>query len=197
MVAPKLVRRRAFAVAFAGLAATTALAGCGGDAGSSNGAETGFVNIQSGISQVSAGGRQAMPALSGTTLQGKAMNVSYTGHVTVINVWGSWCTPCREEAPDFAEAAQKYAAKGVEFVGINTRDDNAAAIAYNSLFGIKYPSLQDPDETLVLDLKQIIPATSVPSTIIVDSTGKVAVRALGGITEPELAQEINYALAGS
>jgi thiol-disulfide isomerase/thioredoxin len=195
MVAPKLVRRRAFAVAFAGLAATTALAGCGGDAGSSNGAETGFVNIQSGISQVSVGGRQAMPALSGTTLQGKSMNVSYSGHVTVVNVWGSWCTPCREEAPDFAEAYGKYAPKGVEFIGINTRDDNAAALSYDSSFGIKYPSLQDPDETLVLALKQIIPATSVPSTIIVDSTGKVAVRILGGVTAAQLEREIAYTQA--
>ena len=138
-----------------------------------------------------------MPALSGTTLQGKSLSVSYPGHVTVINVWGSWCTPCREEAPDFAEAYQKFAGKGVEFVGIDSRDDNAAALAYDSQFGIKFPSLQDPNETLVLALKQIIPATSVPSTVIVDADGKVAVRALGGITEPELAQEIDYAMSGS
>jgi thiol-disulfide isomerase/thioredoxin len=192
MVAPKLARRRAFAVAAAGLAATAVLAGCSSGSGSSNGAQTGYVSVTTGISQVTAADRQAMPALSGTTLQGGSLSVSYSGHVTVINVWGSWCTPCREEAPDFAEAA-----KGVEFVGINTRDDNAAAIAYNSSFGIKYPSLQDPNETLVLDLKQIIPATSVPSTVIVDRSGKVAVRALGGITEPELLKEIDYTLAGS
>ena len=197
MVAPKLVRRRALAVAVAGLAATAALAGCGSDSGSSNGAETGFVNVQTGISQFSAAQRQAMPALSGTTLQGKSLSVSYTGHVTVVNVWGSWCTPCREEAPDFAEAYQKFGSKGVDFVGINTRDDNAAALAYDAQFGIDFPSLQDPDETLVLALKQVIPATSVPSTVIVDSSGKVAVRALGGITEPELAQEIDYAMSGS
>ena len=197
MVAPKSARRRTLAVAAASLAAAAVLAGCGSSSGSSNGAQTGYVTVTTGISQVNAADRQAMPALSGTTLQGKSLSVGYTGHVTVINVWGSWCTPCREEAPDFAEAYQKYKAKGVEFVGINTRDDNAAAIAYNSQFGIPYPSLQDPDETLVLDLKQIIPATSVPSTVIVDSSGKVAVRALGGITEPELLKEIDYTLSGS
>lgn len=197
MVAPKSARRRTLAVAATSLAAAAVLAGCGSSSGSSNGAQTGYVTVTTGISQVNAADRQAMPALSGTTLQGKSLSVGYTGHVTVINVWGSWCTPCREEAPDFAEAYQKYKAKGVEFVGINTRDDNAAAIAYNSQFGIPYPSLQDPDETLVLDLKQIIPATSVPSTVIVDSSGKVAVRALGGITEPELLKEIDYTLSGS
>jgi thiol-disulfide isomerase/thioredoxin len=197
MVAPKLARRRALAVAAASLAAAAVLAGCGSGSGSSNGAQTGYVSVTTGISQVAASDRQSIPALTGTTLQGKSMSVSFSGHVTVINVWGSWCVPCREEAPDFAEASQKYASQGVQFVGINTRDDDAAAIAYDSQFGIKYPSLQDPDETLVLTLKQIIPATSVPSTVIVDSSGKVAVRALGGITEPELVKEIDYTLAGS
>ena len=197
MVGPKLTRLRAVAVAVAGLAATAALTGCTGDSGSSNGAETGFVNVQAGISQVSVGARQAMPALSGTTIQGKPLSVSYPGHVTVVNVWGSWCSPCREEAPDLAEAYQKYASKGVDFVGINTRDGDAQGLAYDSQFGIKYPSLADPDETLVLALKSVVPVTSVPSTVIVDSSGKVAVRALGGITEPELLQEINYAMAGS
>ena len=197
MVAPKLARRRALVVAAASLAATAALAGCGSDSGSSNGAETGYVSVTVGITQIRVADRQTMPALSGSTLQGKSLDVSYPGHVTVVNVWGSWCTPCREEAPDLAEAYGKFESKGVEFVGINTRDDNAAALAYNAQFGIKYPSLQDPDETLVLALKQIIPATSVPSTVIVDSSGKVAVRVLGGITEPELVQEIDYAMAGS
>jgi len=197
MVAPKLVRGRTLAVAATGLAAAALLAGCSSGTGSSNGANTGFVSVTTGISQVAAAARQSAPALTGSTLQGKPLSVAYSGHVTVINVWGSWCTPCREEAPDFAEAYSKYKSKGVEFVGIDTRDDNAAAISYTSQFGIQYPSLQDPYESLVLDLKQIIPATSVPSTVIVDSSGKVAVRALGGITEPELEQELNYALAGS
>ena len=197
MVAPKLVRGRTLAVAATGLAAAAVLAGCSSGTGSSNGANTGFVSVTTGISQVATADRQSAPALSGTTLQGQPLSVSYPGHVTVINVWGSWCTPCREEAPDFAEAYTKYKSKGVEFIGINTRDNDAAAIAYTTQFGIEYPSLQDPDETLVLDLKQIIPATSVPSTVIVDSSGKVAVRALGGITEPELEQELDYTLAGS
>jgi thiol-disulfide isomerase/thioredoxin len=196
MVAPNLACRRASAAVAASLAATAVLAGCSG-AGSSNGAQTGYVTVATGISQVPTADRQAMPALSGTTLQGKPLSLSYAGHVTVVNVWASWCVPCREEAPDFAEASQKYESKGVQFVGINFEDDSAAAIAYNAQFHISYPSLQDPDESLVLQLKQIIPATSVPSTVIVDSSGKVAVRALGGTTEPELLKEIGYTLTGS
>jgi thiol-disulfide isomerase/thioredoxin len=196
MVAPNLAGRRASAWVAASLAAIALLAGCSG-AGSSSGAQTGYVTVASGISQVPTADRQAMPTLGGTTLQGKPLSLSYAGHVTVINVWASWCVPCREEAPDFAEASQTYESKGVQFVGINFEDNDAAAIAYDSQFHISYPSLQDPDETLVLRLKQIIPATSVPATVIVDSAGKVAVRALGGTTEPQLIKEIQYTLTGS
>jgi thiol-disulfide isomerase/thioredoxin len=117
--------------------------------------------------------------------------------VTVINVWGAWCTACREEAPSLSEVADKYAAKGVQFLGIDTLDNDANALSYDSRFGISYPSLADPDQTLVLDLKSLIPSEGVPSTLIIDSNGMVAVRAIGGITEPELDQDLTYALSGS
>jgi thiol-disulfide isomerase/thioredoxin len=176
------------------LSATAALtAGCSGT-GSSDGGNIGYVSVSTGITEIKAADRQAAPQLSGTTLTGASYATAYQGHVTVINIWGSWCTPCREEAADFAEAYQKYKAKGVQFVGINTRDNNAAALAYQSQFKIGYPSLQDQDETLVLALKTIVPATSVPATVIVDANGKVAVRCLGGITEPELIKELDYTL---
>jgi len=195
MVAPKLARRRALAVAAAGLAGAAALAGCSNGAGGSS--SVGYVNVGVGISQVDAAARSAAPQLSGTTIAGKAYTTSYTGHVTVINVWGSWCTACREEAAALSETAQKYTPKGVQFLGIDTLDNDAGAQSYNSQFGITYPSLADPDETLVLSLKSIIPSEGVPSTIIVDRNGKVAVRAIGGITEPQLDKELDYALTGS
>ena len=195
MVAPKLARRRALAAAAAGLAAAAVLAGCSNSAGGSS--SQGYVNVSAGIAEISGAHRTAAPQLSGTTVAGKAYTTSYTGHVTVINVWGSWCTACREEAASFAETAQKYSAQGVQFLGIDTLDNDAGAQSYESQFGISYPSLADPDETLVLSLKSIIPSEGVPSTIIVDKTGKVAVRAIGGVTEPELEKELTYALTGS
>lgn len=187
--------RRAGALALALSATAALLAGCSGS-GSSDGGNIGYVSVSSGITEIKAADRQAAPKLSGSTLAGAAYSTSYTGHVTVINVWGSWCSPCREEAVDLAEAYQKYQGKGVQFVGINTRDDNSAALTYQSYFKIGYPSLQDPNETLVLDLKQIIPATSVPATVIVDANGKVAVRCLGAVTEPQLIKELDYVLGG-
>jgi thiol-disulfide isomerase/thioredoxin len=195
MVAPKLARRRTLVVAAAGLSAAAALAGCSSGAGGSS--SVGYVNVAVGIAQINPADRTTAPELSGTTVAGKTYTTSYTGHVTVINVWGSWCTACREEAPSFSEVSKKYAAKGVQFIGIDTLDNDAGAQSYESQFGISYPSLADPDETLVLSLKSIIPSEGVPSTIIIDGNGKVAVRAIGGITEPELDQELTYALSGS
>jgi thiol-disulfide isomerase/thioredoxin len=193
MVAPKLASRRAAAVT--GLAAAATLAGCSSGAGGSS--SQGYVNVSAGIAQIGTTHRTTAPQLSGTTVAGKTYTTSYTGHVTVINVWGSWCTACREEAASFAETSKKYAADGVQFIGIDTLDNDAGALSYESQFGITYPSLADPDQTLVLSLKSIIPSEGVPSTIIIDKTGKVAVRAIGGITEPELDQELTYALSGS
>lgn len=197
MLALKFAHRDRVSAAVVGLAVAAILTGCGGIAGSSSTA-AGAVNVTAYITQFNGADRQASPGLSGTTLDGKAYSTAYSGHVTVINVWGSWCTACREEAAAFSETYQKYKAKGVRFLGIDTMDPSiASALAYDSYFGIAYPSLQDPDETLLLDLKSFLTTADVPSTLIVDASGKVAVRALGATTEPELEQEINYVSSGS
>jgi thiol-disulfide isomerase/thioredoxin len=180
----------------AAAAGVVALAGCSNSTAS--GVNTDFVSLQVGITQVPPGARVAAPAISGTTLQGSALALSkYAGHVVVLNVWGSWCSDCRQEAPALEETYQEFQSKGVEFLGINTRDDNSAALAYVSSFGITYPSLQDPDEELLLQFKSILPATDVPSTAIIDRQGKVAVRILGSVTEPQLDQQLAYVLGGS
>ena len=194
--------RRRVAAAALGLLALggCTLSACSSGGGvSGGGGNTDFVAANDpGLSTVPAGHRQSAPQISGTTLDGKAFSLSQdAGHIVVLNVWGSWCAPCREEGPALEEAYQKYQAKGVDFLGINTRDDNAAAQAYVSDTGITYPSLQDPDEMVVLQFKAIFPATTVPSTVILDQQGKVAVRVLGGVTEPELEQQLDALLSAA
>lgn len=193
MIALRLARRRTLAVTGFVLAAAGTVAGCSSGAGGGSSSVVN-ANVAPGTAQISPADRKAAPQLSGTTIAGRPYSTSYQGHVTVINVWGSWCPPCREEAPSFSEASKKYASKNVQFLGINILDNDASAQTYNSQFGITYPSLADPDESLVLDLKAVLPSDP-PSTLIVDRNGKVAVRALGAITEPELDQYLNYALS--
>ena len=150
------------------------------------------------IKEVRPDKRSDAPSLSGVTLSGTALSTShasYAGHVTVLDLWGSWCTPCREEAPTMAQAYQAHQSEGVQFLGIDVRDDNAAAEAYQTAFGIGYPSLRDPDGALVLRLRPFVPASTLPSLVIVDSHGKVAVIVTGIITSTQLDEQISYALA--
>jgi thiol-disulfide isomerase/thioredoxin len=178
------------------LAGVVVLAGCSNTTGGTG--NTGFVQTQTGIIAIEAAQRVAAPVLSGTTLDSKQFSLSqYRGDVVVVNVWGSWCTPCRVEGPALEETFQKYQAKGVRFLGINVRDDNAAARAFEASVGSTYPSLQDPNETLLLQFKSILPPASIPSSVILDRSGKVAVRILGAVTEPQLAQQLDKVLGES
>lgn len=189
--------RGALALLTLTLIGTAGLTGCSGNTASAGDGGVGYVNPAINITQFQAAQRDKAPRLSGSTTTGASYATSYLGHVTVINIWGSWCTHCREEAPSFAEAAKNYAAKNVRFIGVDTSDNDSSANAYAARYGISYPSLTDPDESLLLDLKSFVPALGVPSTLIVDTSGKVAVRAIGGITEPELDKELDYVLGPS
>lgn len=133
--------------------------------------------------------RKAAPALSGTTLEGKPLALAdFRGKVVVLNFWGSWCPPCRLESPFLQAMATDYAARGVQFVGLDLRDDADSARAFLQNIGSTYPNLFDgPDSSLVLLFNGIVPADAIPSTLIVDRQGRVAARIIGPTTRPRLA----------
>ncbi|MGW9040014.1 TlpA disulfide reductase family protein, partial [Streptomyces sp. NPDC055721] len=109
------------------LSAALALSACSGDSNgkSGGGGNTNFVSNPGGISTAAKGERAATGKLAGETLDGKQLDVAdLKGNVVVLNAWGSWCAPCRAEAPHFAKVAKELEGKGVEFVGLNTRDPN-------------------------------------------------------------------------
>ncbi|MBI4939567.1 MAG: TlpA family protein disulfide reductase [Actinobacteria bacterium] len=103
----------------------------------------------------------------------------FRGDVVVLNVWGSWCPPCRKEAPELERAYRSLRPRGVQFLGIDTRDNDAAANAFVARYGITYPSLVD-DGTLLLAFRGAVPAAAVPTTIVLDRAGRVAARVVGG-----------------
>jgi peroxiredoxin len=121
--------------------------------------------------------------LSGTTLSGKPLALeSLRGKPVVLNVWGSWCPPCRKEAPALAAAAPQLKAQGVEMVGINVKDQVTSAARFEEEYEISYPSLHDTG-TLLLALRGAVPPNSIPSTVVLDAQGRVAARFNGPITE--------------
>lgn len=160
-------------------------------------ATNGFVSSDGSITRVDPGGRKAAPAVSGTTLDGESWtSASAAGKVLVYNVWGSWCAPCRKEAPALAEAARRTAGQAV-FVGINVRDlDKAPSQAFARAFDVPYPSLYDPDGSLLLPFAGDLPANAIPTTLVIDTQGRVAARILGETTTATLTALIDDVAAG-
>ncbi|MEU2716158.1 TlpA disulfide reductase family protein [Streptomyces sp. NPDC007205] len=189
--------RAALLGAVAAVAALT-LSACGKGGTSGGGGNTNFVTGNNGIETVPAGKRAAAPDLSGETIDGKTLDVAhYKGQVVVINVWGSWCGPCREEAQYFSKVSKQYDGKGVQFVGINTRDTSTTpAVAFEKEHGIGYPSLYDPSGKLMLRFqKGTLNPQLIPSTLIIDRHGKVAARALEALDDTSLLDMLKPVLA--
>ncbi|TGA84016.1 TlpA family protein disulfide reductase, partial [Streptomyces palmae] len=141
------------------------------------------------IGTVRADARRPAPDLSGTTLQGRPLDVAdYRGQVVVVNLWGSYCGPCRSEAPSLVEVAKDTRARGVRFVGINTSDPSREGAArFEQTFGVPYPSLYDPMGRIALHFpKGSINPQTIPATVVLDRKGRIAARALTVLTESEL-----------
>lgn len=177
----------------AALFAAVLLAGCS----SSSNEGTGFVTGDGTLTVLPVGQRPAAPELVGTTLDGATWQSSdHAGKVIVYNVWGSWCAPCRAEAPELVAAAKATSGTAV-FVGLNTRDlDTAAPNAFVRAFGVPYPNLYDPDGALLLKFSSQLPANAIPSTLVVDPSGKVAARIIGQTTQATLVGLIDDLAAG-
>jgi thiol-disulfide isomerase/thioredoxin len=134
-----------------------------------------------------AGHRPLAPDFSGTTLTGSRLSFSsYRGNVVVLNFWGSWCVPCREEASTLASVAALYRSSGVAFLGVDVRDTTASALAFTRSFGISYPSVTDPSSAITLDFTSVVPIAGTPTTLVIDRTGHIAGAVFGSATYPEL-----------
>lgn len=175
--------------------ATVALAAC---AASPNAGTGGFVSGDGSISVVPADQRRPAPVVEGETLGGEHWSSKdAAGKVLVYNVWGSWCAPCRAEAPDLEAAAEQRADKAV-FMGLNTRDpDPAAPRQFLKNHGITYPSLFDPDGRLLLGFAGDLPPSAIPTTLLVDGQGRIAARILGATTTATLVGLIDDIAGGA
>lgn len=120
----------------------------------------------------------SLPCLTG----GPAVNLSQlAGRPVLVNLWATWCGPCREEMPILEDAYKQYAGE-VSFVGVDTQDNPEAAAAFLREVGVTYPQLVDKDGQLLDHLG--IPG--LPVTVVLDDRGRVATRHVGPLTHETL-----------
>jgi thiol-disulfide isomerase/thioredoxin len=173
----------------------TLLGGCSGGTGQAV-AGQGYIAGRGTVVQLAPGDRDDPVELTGRTLDGARFDVTdHRGEVVVVNVWGSWCPPCIAEAADLQDVWAADQGNGVQFVGINFRDNRDAALAHERRFGVTYPSIEDEAGETLLQLRGSLPPRAIPSTLVLDRSGRVSARVLGQVPAGTLRALVSDALA--
>jgi len=188
-----MLRRTAVRTAAALAAMLAACASTGADEQTRSAGQVGYPDVARNLTRVPPDQRTELPTISGPAL-GSNQTIStqnFRGKVVVINVWGSWCPPCRKEAPDL-QGASVQTKDIAQFVGITSKDyDPAPAEAFVRSFEITYPSIYDPTGKVLLAFAGELPPSAIPSTMIIDRQGRLAVRVLSEVSKITLVDMIN------
>ncbi|MCP2047971.1 UNVERIFIED_ORG: thiol-disulfide isomerase/thioredoxin [Paenarthrobacter nicotinovorans] len=155
-----------------------------------------YVAGDGSVTEFAKADRAAPVALKGTLFNGNEVKPEdLKGKVTVLNFWFAACAPCRIEAPQLEALHQEFKDQGVQFFGVNLRDEKATADAFDKTFNLTYPSFNDKDGSVLLSVSGIVPPGAVPTTLVLDKEGKVASRVLGEIEKSTLKALISSAVA--
>jgi len=174
---------------FAALATVLTLTSCS-SGGVSKASENAFVSGDGTAVFIKPADRKPAPAVSGTTLDGKTFSID-PKRVAVINVWASWCSPCRAEAPIFQDFSVKN--PDIQFLGILTRDNTSAAQSFATRFGLTYPTLTD--DSILTSFRGTLIPNAIPTTLIIDAQGRVAAR-ISGATSVALLKDLLTRVSG-
>ncbi len=117
---------------------------------------------------------------------------SFRGTTIVLNFFASWCGPCRLEAPGLRKVSKDYTDRGVQFLGVDYRDNNAAGQAFMDGFGLDYPAVADPAGSLADDYHLL----GMPTTFVIDAEGIIRYRFIGYVQERSLRDALDAILDG-
>nr|WP_245162244.1 TlpA disulfide reductase family protein [Brevibacterium marinum] len=150
------------------------------------GSDQGYVSGSGVVSQVPKDDRGQPLDLKFETLDGKSMSLSGIRPTpVVINLWYAACPPCRKEAPALKSLAEEFDDE-VQFLGVNVRDQEAAADAFISNYQVPYANMLDTDGDMVALLSGVLPPQATPSTVVLDAKGRAAARVVGEVDESTL-----------
>jgi len=198
--AARLSRRGVLSAAVAGLLAV-GLAACSTEdtkLSQNDGSGKGYIAGDGTVTEYKGKDRSEPVKFTGKTFDGRTIEAStLDDKVTVLNFWYAACAPCRAEAPTLKKLSEQFSGQGVQFIGVNVRDEKAAADAFDRTFKLGYPSIRDLDGGVLLSLTQFVPPAAVPTTLVLDSERRVTARVLGVADESTLRTLIKSALAGA
>lgn len=148
------------------------------------------------VTEYAADQRGKAVSFVGTLFNGEKVDAkTFSGKVVVLNFWYAACAPCRLEAPELEALHQEFAAQGVLFYGVNVRDEAANAEAFARTFKTTYPNFKDKDGAVLLAVSSYVPPAAVPTTLVLDKSGRVAARILGVADKSTLKALMSSALA--
>ncbi len=165
-----------------------ALVGCSSSSSTQGAAGQGNGNTATSQTGGLLSKRVTAPTLTGAMIGGGTLSTAtYAGSVYVVNFYASWCAPCVAETPLLETVAK--ANPGVHFVGVLFKDTEPNGASFRRQYGVTYPSLVDTDGVDLAKFRNVDPS-AVPVTFVVDKTGKVAARYVGGIHSATNLQQV-------
>ena len=188
------LRLRTFAALLPLLGATVACTGSHAVDQSVAGSN-GYVSGDSLLTFVPIGHRREVHGISGTLIDGGHFDLSqWKGKVVVVNFWGAWCAACHDEARGLQQVYADDHARGVEFLGVDIRDDPPSGRSFERKYGITFPSIDDPSNLLALRFAGLTP-NATPTTVVLDRSGRIAARQSGEILYTQLRDLVDHLLA--
>lgn len=155
-----------------------------------------YVAGDGSVTEFAPSDRKSAVQINGSLFNGTTVApADFQGKVTILNFWFAACAPCRVEAPILEELHQEFKDQGVQFFGVNLRDEKATAEAFEKTFNLTYPSFDDKDGAVLLSVSGLVPPGAVPTTLVLDKQGRVASRVLGEIERGTLKALIAAAVA--
>lgn len=180
----------AAAVALAAGAGVLLLSGCDGQAGARE-----MGDGEAGDRGPPSASAEVLPEYAAVTLDGDSVSLrDYRGEVLLLNVWATWCPPCRREMPSLQALHEELGPEGLRVVGVSIDGAGSKEAVRDFLaeYGITYTILHDPEERVLRELGIF----GIPTTYLVDRRGRVLERWIGeaDFGAPEILREMRRAL---